>query len=246
MRILTLIGFGAFLITTLVVGIRLLWMAQRTRELPELLIGIAMLALGPLGYGVAVGASLLPGLGHELLLAATAIGVVDMSLGAAALYVFIWRVFRPSEAWVQGLCFLSLVLLAVSTVGDVVARLLVRVDGIGFWFWLAFSLRLLPMWWSCFESLRYWRRMLRRTALGIGDPVVARSFLLWGIGSAAAGAAFTTGFGCRLFLGVGANQHPTVALLLSLMALVAGVAIGLAFFPPRPRPSRFRPGTAHR
>ena len=35
--------------------------------------------------------------------------------------------------------------------------------------------------WTSVESLTWWRRMHRRVALGLADPVVANRFFLWGV-----------------------------------------------------------------
>ena len=54
METLRWIGFGAFFVPSLVIGIRLLLLARRTGQIPELLIGIAVLGVGPLGYGFSI------------------------------------------------------------------------------------------------------------------------------------------------------------------------------------------------
>ena len=48
------IGFAAFFVVALVVGVRVLLLARRTRELPELLMGIGVLGIGPVGFGLLV------------------------------------------------------------------------------------------------------------------------------------------------------------------------------------------------
>ncbi len=56
------IGFGSFLVASLVVGLRLVLLSRRTGQLPELLIGVGVLGIGPLGFGlsmIAMGLALL-------------------------------------------------------------------------------------------------------------------------------------------------------------------------------------------
>ena len=48
------IGFAAFFVVALVVGVRVLLLARRTRELPELLMGVGVLGIGPVGFGLLV------------------------------------------------------------------------------------------------------------------------------------------------------------------------------------------------
>ena len=50
MALLVWVGFGAFFCVSLVVGFRLLALSRRTGELPELLIGIGVLGIGPIGF----------------------------------------------------------------------------------------------------------------------------------------------------------------------------------------------------
>ena len=64
------IGFGSFLLASLVVGVRLILLSHRTRQLPELLIGVGVLGIGPLGFGLSmIGA--LPGRWRRVVLRAT-------------------------------------------------------------------------------------------------------------------------------------------------------------------------------
>ena len=54
MEILRWIGFGAFFVSSLAIGIRLLQLARRTAQIPELLIGISVLCIGPIGCGLSM------------------------------------------------------------------------------------------------------------------------------------------------------------------------------------------------
>ena len=45
------LGFLAFFVASLSVGVRLVLLWRRTRQLPELLIGIGVLGIGPVGFG---------------------------------------------------------------------------------------------------------------------------------------------------------------------------------------------------
>ena len=47
--------------------------------------------------------------------------------------------------------------------------------------------------WGSLEALSYWRRMQKRTAIGLADPAVTNRFLLWGIGAGAAGVGSLIG-----------------------------------------------------
>ena len=56
MGLLAAIGGGAFVLASLLVSIRLLALARRTRQFPELLIGIGLLLMGAVGYPVSMAA----------------------------------------------------------------------------------------------------------------------------------------------------------------------------------------------
>ena len=85
--------------------------------------------------------------------------------------------------------------------------------------------------WSALESLRYHRIMRRRMQLGLADPVVTESFRLWGLGAGAAFAGSLLGLAARALTGHGAAEFPILNLVLSLLGLVAAIAMWLAFLP---------------
>jgi hypothetical protein len=168
-----------YLVTITVVGFRLLWLARRTRELPELLLGCALILGGTLGgpLEAASAAAKLeaPELGGRMLLFGKLFGIVALVCHVS----FIRLVFRPHERWALAL-----------TVGVVAAILA------GFWgaaasgafttaeqplvcFWVDLAARLLGSGWLVFEGARYYGLMRRRMRVGLADAVVTNRFLLW-------------------------------------------------------------------
>src|SRR5262245_34542753 len=95
------IGFLAFFVAASVVGVRLLLLWRRTRQLPELLIGLGVLGIGPVGFGFLTVGELCvaraPGAARVLIGAA----LIAMSVGSCAKYVFNWRVYHPESAWLR-------------------------------------------------------------------------------------------------------------------------------------------------
>ncbi len=224
------VGLGAFFVASAVLGTRLLWVARRTRELPEIAIGLSFLLAGALGFllevvGQAPAAALPPAVVGPL----TAAGKLSIDLGIAAQLVFTWRVFRPNRAWACAFAAWSGCLLAASFLGQ-------ALDGFsgrqlyGFWFWVDFTGRAAAPAWCSFESLRYYTMMRRRVKLGLADPVSAHRFLLWGLGSGAGFTMFLTGLVARIF---GGGPFTNVSVLaMSSLGLFAAVAYWLTFFPP--------------
>ena len=99
LELFSLVSFLAVLIVGTTVGSRLLLLARRTRKLPELAIGTACLTM-------AVGGVLLCPLIYfanswpdSLIFAISIISKLNFALGAAALCVLNWRVFRPGRIW---------------------------------------------------------------------------------------------------------------------------------------------------
>jgi hypothetical protein len=103
-----------------------------------------------------------------------------------------------------------------------------RNDGV--WYWIGSLTRASVLGWSALESLRYYRVVRHRARLGLADPVVAGSFLLWGVGS---GTAFAGALRAvtRLLTGHGVAELPPVSLVVSLLGLLSAVSLWLAFLP---------------
>ena len=246
MEAVTWFGFAAFALVSSVVGVRLLAQWIRTRELPELLIGVAVLGIGPCGFAFAVFSSLLVEAWPLASQGLWAIAAVAMNAGGLATYVFTWKVFRPREAWARVVVATASVVFVATLIadgiatgftfpGDPQATLPLQISG-----WV----RIAALAWGAAESIAYYAKMRRRSRLGLADPVVTNRFLLWGmgIGSAAWGSAVATLV--PLFLGVPGFEIPWLQLSSSLHGLVAAVAMGLAFVPPRAYVAYIESGTS--
>jgi hypothetical protein len=226
------IGFGAFFVSSLVIGLRLLLLARRTGALPEFLIGVSVLCIGPLGYGLSMLAFGLAG--SSLTLSATLMGsaLLAMNLGAIAQLLFAATVFRPGSRWAQAVVLGAIALLCASYVGDLLENGLVNRRSGGGWFWIGSLTRTAAIGWGAVESLRYHRILRTRARLGLADPVVTHSFLLWGVGCSAAFLGACVGHTTRILTGGGVTEIPVLSLLVSLTGLVAAVSMWLAFLPP--------------
>jgi hypothetical protein len=226
------IGFGTFFVVSLVIGVRLLLLARRTGEMPELLVGLAVLGIGPLGFGLSMLASAT--LGRSTIISATLQGsaFVAVFIGSAAQCLFVWYVFRRQAVWARPLVYTAIALLATAYAADILETGLLDRGYGGSWFRAGMALRLLVMVWNSFESLLYWRRMRRRLRLGLADPVVTNRFLLWGVSSAAAFFGSGLIFAFVTVTGMNPNEAPGLSLIVSLHGLVAAIAMWFAFQPP--------------
>jgi hypothetical protein len=226
------ISFGAFFVSSFVIGVRLLLLARQTGKLPEFLIGIGVLGIGPFGYGLSMLAFVLAS--HSLALSATLMGsaLLGATIGAISQYLFAWTVFRSDASWARTVVWMAVALLLADYVGDLVANGLVNRRNLGAWYWLGALLRTSGLGWSALESLRYHRVMRLRTQLGLADPVVTESFRLWGLGAGAAFSGSLLALATRALSGHGAAEIPVLNLAMSLFGLVAAIAMWLAFLPP--------------
>jgi hypothetical protein len=225
------IGFLAFFVASSVVGVRLLLLWRRTRELPELLIGLGVLGIGPVGFGfITVGELFVagaPGLAQSLI----GTGLAAMSVGSGAKYVFNWRVYHPRNRVLRTLVVIACGLLAFCLAWEYVDtgfRTLVRPPRSYF---LRIGLQVGCLLWGSGEALRYWDRMRRRVRLQLADPVVSNRFLLWGLGAGAAGVGSAVGGFMQWWTQLPPLELPWVMLSSSLHGLAAAVAMWLAFVP---------------
>jgi hypothetical protein len=226
------IGFAAFLVSSLVIGIRLLALWWGTRRLPELLIAFGILGVGPVGFAFV----LLGQWTHEALpaLSRTALGaslLANMG-GTFATAVFNWHVYRPHQSRLR--------LLVMALGALLVAALLWEAHLTGFVELMATSggyrvsslATTVVMLWGSGESLNYYAMMRRRTRLGLADPMVTNRFLLWGLGIGAAGIGCVISVSAQLATGQHMMQIPWVTASNSLHGFTAALLMWVAFLPP--------------
>lgn len=239
MELLGVLGVVAFALACTAVGGRLLWVARRTREAPELAMGLAFIASGAAGFPLLTAAQIL-----GLTAGPTATSHLLMVLGTAFTYtgyvglaVGCWRIFRPAARWpVAPIAAGSLALLA-ALAGVTASAGAERLATRDLAFWSGLGVGALTFAWNASESFLLHGQLRRRLALGLADAAVVNRVLLWGVGCVAAFAMTTHGIVVRVLSGpVVPEGHRVVS---SLIGLGAAVAIWLAFFPPAAYRRRF-------
>lgn len=236
---LGLIGFGSFLAVSLTVGTRLLLQARRTRKLPELAMGLNFVMAGFIGYALLVAAESLHLLPGRLAGFGSFFGVTGISIGGAFVCLFTQRVFHAQSR----VALVALALLSgwfgLASYGAWILNVEKAQQGFGVWLghWGAHLGLLAAYGWSTGESLRYYALMRRRVQVGVGDPLVANRFLLWGIGTLATVLVTLLYMAMQL---LGHYELPASLIgVSSLLVLVTAIAEWLAFFPPRSYRKRF-------
>jgi hypothetical protein len=226
------LAFVPFVVSSLVIGIRLLLLWRRTRELPELMIACGILGIGPVGLALHVASSASsgthPGLASFLLAAA----LLCTSAGAFAAAIFNWRVFHPDAEAIRmvigalGLGFIGAFLWEAVTTG------FTDFSGSPDGFLLYATLSSGILLWGSAESLRYFIMMRRRAKLGLADPLVTNRFLLWGVGIGAAGVGSAISVTTQTLTGQPMLEVPWLMVSNSLHGLTAAVLMWVAFIPP--------------
>jgi hypothetical protein len=234
LEILGAIGGGAFILTSLVLGMRLMLLARRTRKLPEFSMGLGLFLMGGVAYPFQVVAQVAASLPLGLRAALMAFAILCLSTGTTFFAVTTWRIFRPgSKAAAAGAplvagALLLFVVLQCASQGGFSA--LVRDRSGPFRYHILVVA--LPVWWASFESFRYYGMLKRRLLLGLADPVVADRMRLWGMSTLIAASTNLVSI-YALFTGRDPATWPTGAAIIGAMGLAFSAHLWLAFFPPQ-------------
>jgi hypothetical protein len=234
-----LLATAIFVLGSAIVATRLLLLARRSREAPELLLGLAILGTAVLGYGVLIASQIVrlqaaPAI-PDVAISLSAVGKVLHDLGVVFFLLFVLKVFRPTERWARALAGGAALLLWVGVSWGMSIGSL-RVEPVGSVPWLCEYVVIwsYPLWLTA-ESLRYWRLMRRRSALGLANPLVTNRFVLWGIGSLFTAVAIWTASAPFFFIDRPELMQalaPTIHLATATAGLVSISCSYLAFLPP--------------
>jgi hypothetical protein len=232
MQLVSLVGFAVFFVVSLAIGVRLLLLWNRTGQLPELLIGAAILAIGPVALSAHLVAAAFRESRPALASGVALVAILSAATGTVTTAVFNGRVFRPEARWARlaPVGFYLLIVLALGWEAGVTGFADPLELGPGAL--LASGLLSICMLWGATESLLYWRQMRRRLELGLAEPLITHRFLLWGLGIGAAGWGSALSLVGQTVLDRGMADVPLLMLSNSLHGLVAAVLMWVAFVPP--------------
>lgn len=217
-------------VANLIIGVRLLWLAKKTRKLPEFTLGTSFILAGVIGWTailISRKVSASDPAAAEFLLG---MGTLVTNIGNAALLVFIWRVYRPHAIWVVILIVILISMMATSTiynsiiVGKTYAGPSEPIQ------WLGMSARLATYFWGALESFVFWRKLKKRALIGLAEPVITNRVFLWGV--AAAATFITTIIMTGTYIRRAAAYSDVEMFLFSVLGFVAAFSTWLAFWPP--------------
>lgn len=237
MRWIALIPLISFGLVSTAVAIKLLLLARRTREIPEIAISMSTLLLGAVGIPLAVLGRLPANFGTARGTALFAAGLAFVCLGLHATFIFPWNVFRRDSRWARwfviaaGIALYStwcaIVAFGIGGTDVKSAQAQIRPYAIAL-----IALQLTGAIWSSAESFRYWGMQKRRLRLGLANPVVVQRFLWWGISNVA-----TVVLGATMILSLLAGKmimrDPFCLSMMGVMGSVLSVTWALSFFPPK-------------
>ncbi len=165
-------------IVYLIVGSRLLRLGQRTREVPERLLGGAFLAMS-----VSAGLYVLPNLSpfESLWTPLNFAGRVAYIPAAVMVALFTRLVFRPEKRWGAWLVWGTAILLVTGVSGSALGGDLEGFSISNGWFWLEWVGYTIPFGWAGSEAFIQYRQARRRVRLGLCDPLVCNRYLLWAL-----------------------------------------------------------------
>ncbi len=236
MKLLAVIAVPAFALVSVAVAIRLLLLFRRTRRAPELLLSLALLGTGLVGFALGVLAKGYPTLAP---LSRTLLQVLDLGgeyVGATATTIFALVVFRPgvtwARAWVGLWCAAAIGCLSWELVsGEYVHYTDDRpIDGIAVP--VGLGVRALAFIWMTAEAWRSRQMMKRRLRLGLAEPDVVNRIGLWMTASLFSGLGYVLSVIHRAHWGTGLSAHDWALGIVGAFALVSAICLGLAFFPP--------------
>ncbi len=238
---LALLGIStiASLVASAVLGVRLLRLYARTRQVPELIMGSAFLGAGVVGYVLMLaGAGAASQMAAETARLLFMIGYGLISGGVILTYLFVWRVFRPGSTLAKVFVGIVCPVVAVTALPSALPTLDdpgLAMDGTAlFVFWLGHGVRIACGVWGTLEAGHYHLAMRRRLRLGLADPVVTNRIALWGAASLGGVVIFaSTAIANAGGSSMGAIMTAGQIVLISTVTLAVAGCQWLAFFTPR-------------
>ncbi len=228
---ITLTGLAAFFIVGSLVGLRLAGLWLRTRRLPELLIAIGILGMGPCGFALGTAAALCADSSPELARRLWTVALLSMNLGGGAMAFFNWIAFRRASnsarvfAHLMVMGFIGVFAVDVGQVPFFESGVRSASLQLGSWMLIACFL------WGAAESMHFSAILRRRQELGLADAVLTNRFRLWGVGIGAAGIGTAIGM---IGTTIAAPEPAPMWVFRSGSAhgILSAVTLWLAFLPP--------------
>jgi hypothetical protein len=221
------LGQGAFIVASLVLGLKLLLLWRRTREVPELTLGLSFVVGGAIGYvsWFVLGIAAMKGASASVVHAIALVGLAASCSGATLNGIGVARVFRGDARWP---------LVGVGALGLVMAvgwATYWRATGLGsMTFWIS-MIAATPIYaWGAFEALSLALALHKRARIGLADPIVVNRLAQWGVSGIAVVGMIVIALVSRMIHGP--TPQPWTQAVAALLGLLAAATIWMGFFPP--------------
>lgn len=229
MKWIAALGGGAFVLASLVVGLRLLLLARRTREVPETALGLGLTLMGGLGYPLTSVARAAEALSPETRTGLMIAAHLCMVVGVVSIAVFNWRVFRPFDRagrlGVQAIFLATAACFVAQGISPGYRAGAIEKEGLAIV--LINVMMGVTMGWAAYESFAYHAKLRRREAIGLGNPELARRFRLWG--TATGTAMVITLYAVALHaLGLDPSISPAGGIVIGPLGVVAAWSLAAA------------------
>jgi hypothetical protein len=230
-QLFALLGVSIYCLASLVVGARLLLLARRTGERPELLIGMAFVTGGTAGYTLTVASIQLQDSTPELSRTLYYLGMLMLVSGAGCLYRFWQRVYHPGNAKAAALCYAAILAMFVALAAQWATTTASSNLPESNWYRFQLFVQTGAYAINVFANGRFYRTLQRRVAIGLADPIVANRVMLWAAGSAVVVVQYSYTIALVLMAAPGERAAANPAII-SALGIAVSVLIVLAFFPP--------------
>lgn len=237
MELIGLVCVVTYCAVATVVAIRMLRLAVRTGELPELFIGASLLLGGSIGFPPLAVAPALAGAEPGLALRLGLAGIVALHLSSWS-NALGWRaIFHPGDRWARYTAVVCTVLLFLSLSHRLAGMSTSILGGdpsaqFASGYTASLVAQAAPYCLMSFSAFRYRAKLRRRLALGLADPVVVNRIALWGATSGVVVVQYAISLATlhvRHLPEIAAIYQTVVAGL----GLVLSVLLYLAFLPPK-------------
>jgi hypothetical protein len=230
-----LVALFGYAVMTGTTGVRVLLLARRTRQLPEIALGFSYLVGGLFGWALTLVGGYLVTLRPEHAVLGRRmqfVGLFFLSSGTLSAALFSWRVFSSKSALMAALFFFLTAVLIADYVHNVLIAGVVFPPTSMFWYWPGAMGRLACFAWMSAAALHYYDKLRRRLPLGLADPIVVNRVLLWGLaGSITLVNAIVV---CTAsIIDIWGPYGPLLFLVTSITSALGALFGWLAFVPPR-------------
>ena len=222
----------AYCVASLVVGVRLVRLASRTREVPELVIGVCFLSGGLIGYPASVAAQLMVSGSPALAPWMAGVSSAGLAVAAACMLVAWWKIYHPASRWGPWIVLVwsaFLAVVCVSQMGRPVEELGLAANPSESYRVIAQGGAYAVVAWSGF---RYHRLLRRRLRLGLADPVVANRIWLWNIAATAVTLQYSYALAAP-WLNSLFDAVSVAPAFIGTLGVVIALSITCAFYPPQ-------------